>query len=70
MEKLCTLRAAIADEGLHVLLEAIDSVPHLLIPLFGRVEPIFQLAKLLVDVFILRQDSGFLTGNCFVFALL
>lgn len=70
MQKLRSLRSAVVDESLNILLKAINRIFHFLIPSLGVTEASFQLQELLVYSFVLGENSASLPRDSLIFALL
>lgn len=70
MQKLRSLRSAVVDESLNILLKTVHRVFHFLIPRLGVAEASFQLQEFLVYSFVPGDDSASLPRNGLVFALL
>ena len=69
MQQLCTFRAPVVDECLHVLLEAFYRVFHLRIEALSSHQPIDKIVKSLENFLVFRQNSIPLATEAFVFGL-
>ena len=70
MQKLRSLRSAVVDESLNILLKTVYRILHFLIPRLGVTEAGFQLQELLVYSFVLGENSASLPRDSLIFALL